>query len=506
MHRNTQFQQGLTHQQLAVFDALYSFMAGPERVFILKGYAGTGKTFLIKQIAAYLAVIQRSCQLAAPTGRAARVLEARTGLEAGTLHRLLYSMTDVDECEDWEDDEQGRKKQVIRFSYKLRQARDDDNGKVIIVDEASMISDAYSEMEYIRFGSGYLLRDLLEYARSCSKLVDSKIIFVGDPAQLPPVNMNSSPALDADYMEKQYHIACAGAVLTDVVRQHADSAILRAAMDVRNRLESTWRKQVTFKPCPGELECITSAQAVYASCLDDAGAYRDDSIVVSYTNATALRFNLAFREKITGEKGDAPVFEGDRLMVVANNGTYGLCNGDLVYVSRVGTQEKRIVPHHDTTLVFRDVEVVLKQLDGDHTVIPCKMIENVLYSAERQQTTTEYKALYADFCIRHDGLSMKKDREAFVNALMDDPYFNALQVKFGYAVTCHKAQGGEWDRVVVLMEHEGRSAFHHRWLYTAITRARRQLLLYRVIQKENMTQSGLARLQKQAALRRKNHG
>ena len=495
-------EQSLTVQQREVLDAVVSFVAGPERVFILKGYAGTGKTFLIERIARFVTSVGRSYTLAAPTGRAARVLEDRTGLGAGTIHRMLYSMNNVKECDDWEEDARGKKKRVARFFYELRKEANEDEGGVIIVDEASMISDIYSEMEYIRFGSGYLLRDLIEFARARSSFVDTKIIFVGDPAQLQPVKMNCSPALDVKHLEATYHISCREAVLTEVVRQNEGSAILKNAMGLRDRLESTWRKPICIEAAEGEVDFLGSSQDVYDVCLDEDGVYRDDSIVISYTNATALRYNLAFRERIWGGAGDAQLQVGDRLMCVANNGTFELCNGDLVYVSWVGDVEKRVVPHHDVTLIFREVRVVLPQVRGEHREIECKILENVLFSVERQITTTEYKALYADFCIHHPGVTMKKDKEQFVNLLRDDPYFNALQVKFGYAVTCHKAQGGEWERVAVLMEQSGQSDSQIRWCYTAVTRARSRLFVHNRTRSRGMNDSALSGIRRQAALRR----
>lgn len=471
-----------TVEQQEAFEALARFLDSPNQIFVLKGYAGTGKTTMIRALVNYASTLKRhNLQLMAPTGRAAKILHDKTGYEATTIHRGIYSLQRM-VVNNLEKDLADRS---IQYIFPIR-GTNPEKGEVVdihnlllIVDEASMISSLKSEQEYFRFGTDNLLNDLLTYARFQN---GGKVIFIGDPAQLPPVGDSQSCAMSNEWLkEKGYAVDCF--TLTNVIRQGSDSVILHNATAIRNLLERPDRSELVFKTQAGEVESVNSADVadLYTQHFPTP-TLQNNGVVICFSNRLAKHYNDAIREKL--QPGQNTVALGDILMIVQNRygGEIDLFNGDMVQVISVdGAPEPREIPIYVTIdgkkerkklhLTFRSVHL----LHSDGTQINTKIVESLLYNDNPSLNPKEVNALYIDFCIRHPHL--KEGTEAFADTLKADPYFNALRVKFGYAITCHKAQGGEWQKGFV--DYSGRLGFNNdalRWSYTATTRFSKQLL------------------------------
>jgi hypothetical protein len=459
----------LTPQQQELTERLRTFFDSKDRYFILKGYAGTGKTYLIGQLAKELAAKNREVVLLAPTGRAARVLSRKTGCPASTIHRHIYNLNELVEHDD--------ATVAFKFYFRVKDVATDNLDHVVFVDEASMVSDQYSETEFLHFGSGRLLTDLLQFLRLRDPTQKTKLVMVGDPAQLPPVNSPISPALDAAYLKDQHNLTTGEYELTDVVRQAADSAILREATKIRKTLASRYHNQLDIRPLPPEIEVLAAPQLPARFVQINEGTRLPRTICVAYSNATCLNLNAAIRSKRYGGDGMQPPTEGDALLVIRNSAT-GLLNGDLATVAWAAEESEHVRVNVGVEIVhlhFRDVRLRIETDDGKgETTLGTKIIENALSSEKRDLSPLEQKALFVHFKMRHCPPLRANTRE-FAEALRADPYFNALQVKFGYALTCYKAQGGEWDDVFIRFERSRPCALTLRWAYTALTRAKKRV-------------------------------
>ena len=464
----------LTDRQNEALAAVSAFLKSDDRVFILTGYAGTGKTTLLRPIIDSAEKAGYDVRLMAPTGRAAKVLSEKTSREASTIHRAIYRLTLL-EIPDDDDIRAGRVDEMeLRFHFPLN-FPERDTRMLCIVDEASMVSSRYSQHELYRFGSGVLLDDLLSFA-FC--FPSGKIIFTGDPAQLPPVGDNASCALSREYFMER-NIGCSVCRLTEVLRQDADSAILVNAMRLRDLLDSKRRNSLSLDERSGEFENITPGDLVSSYCAD-FNRRKNAAVVVTYTNSSAQAYNIIIRRSLYGI-GAPELVPGERLIVVQNNYSIPLrdmMNGDMAELLEVCSEPetRRIkvkrkteagVEEETVVLVFRDVELVF----DDGIKVKCKILESLLDADEPNLSVNQVKAMFIDFCIRHKELrrGSKECRET----LLADPYYNALKVKYGYAITCHKAQGGEWEHVYVDFDRrQGLSDENLRWDYTAVTRAR----------------------------------
>jgi hypothetical protein len=482
------FGEELTDDQKGCVAALESFLADDKRrIFLLKGYAGTGKTFLAKGLTEFFLAQGRSFRMAAPTGRAAKVISEKTGQEARTLHGLIYNYGDLKEYSDGVN-EPGA--ETFKFYAGISPNHDRAN-TVYIVDEASMVSDVYSESEFFRSGSGYLLQDLFEYLSFHQSDNDRKLIFLGDPAQLPPVGMTSSPALDAAYLRGKFGLEATEYELKEVVRQKAESGVLRNALPLREGLATGTFGGLSI--AFGDDVIRTEPDEVLSLYLQARQASNPNAaILITHTNSEAAGYNRAIRGRLF--PGRDFVAAGDRLIVTANTflGGHFLANGEFVEVLEAETavesrsvtlrrhnRETGRVETQEVTLTFRDLRLAVPLLDGEEMVVDAKVLDDHLHGNLGGLTPKEQTALYIDFKRRHPQLRPDKDRELFRTALRQDPYFNALRTKFGYAVTCHKAQGGEWNQVFVACptRQNPRTADYFRWLYTAITRASEKLHL-----------------------------
>ncbi len=459
----------LTKQQQQVLDKVKAFLDSDVSVFILKGYAGTGKTTMIREIIDELRKRSKMPLLMAPTGRAARVLETKNLWQASTIHRCIYQL-DTIETKEGSDD--------IRFIFPLKDQEGEAKDHVCIVDESSMIGTREVQNELFEFGTGSLLNDLLTFVAPNR---GGKIIFVGDPMQLPPVGDNVSNALDEKYFES-IGLKVMMTELTDVVRQGAGSAILSNAMKVRALIDSQQRNNLVFDRKEDEVIDMEGykmpSQLLELYPKPEIG----QSVIITFSNRQARDYNYAVRELLYPEQKQIVV--GDILQAVSNNYNLDVMNGDFVKIVAInGYTEYQSAPvyiniggqriRNTITLAFRNVWI---RLDNDEERI-CKIIESMLDDADANLTFSQIQALYINFCMRYPQL--KRGSQQFNEYLKNDPYFNALRVKYGYAITGHKSQGGEWNTVFV--DYTGRTGLNTdclRWTYTVTTRASHTLYGY----------------------------
>lgn len=463
------------HQQAVLHDILH-FVEGSDDCLVFQGSAGTGKTTLLATLVKELNQRHRAFLLLAPTGRAARILGNKTAGLARTIHSVIYDMDKVQVFEEAKSSNDPG----IRFHFPLSNI--DPADVLFIVDEASMVGDKVTRGDYLRFGSGRLLADLVEYSRlgrfgRDRDKVHAQLLFVGDPAQLPPVMERISPALSAKYLEHNHDLRCTQVKLTKVMRQGSGSSILQHATQLRDAILE--KRFNTFKISPDGLEIsslpIPEAIDFVVGNLTRHGV--SSSVLVARSNARVLALNQAVRARLWGED-TSDLRSRDILLVVKNSPP--LFNGDLIKVVEVsGETEVLQVPIKGVDgpirLAFRDVSVVFRKDDGEVLHLECKIIENLLDSPEGSLKPVEQRALLVDFRQRYPNL--QPGTQEFKLAITTDPWFNALQVKYGYAMTCHKAQGGEWEACVVDFAGQGGSKEDFfRWTYTAITRARSRLI------------------------------
>ncbi len=493
----------LTDGQQHVFDGIKSFLEdNAKEVFILRGYAGTGKTLLITFLGNYLLENNYHFDVLTPTGRAAKVIRRsfansveKYGFHAEladmgcTIHSQIYS--GKIECKEVENPDLAEK--TFKYYFPLNTKLIPDNRKkILIIDESSMIGDTFSENEFLQFGSGRLLYDLLEYKRICGI---EKIIFVGDDAQLPPVSDSVSSALTESYFT-ELGLGVASGKLTEVVRQKNDSVILKNAETMRSLLDTPRNQRSSFNLELGQDVSSFAGPSVAQQFIEDRTAfYLGEKILICFTNSQCFHYNQAIRELLFphaeqftwDNESWLKLQEGDLLLNNNNtHGTWGIevYNGDMLRVVALGPIEERNVPvkikgeskKRSIKLSFTHAKV---ETDTG-AIFDTILLNNSLYAKERDILTEETRALYIDFClrVREDYGYIKEGSNEFKDLLMKDPYFNSLRTKFGYAITCHKAQGGEWDTVWVdYSKRVGLSDDTIRWCYTATTRARQQLVV-----------------------------
>ena len=458
----------LTEQQNTVFEKIKEFMDSDASVFILRGYAGTGKTTMVKVIADYLAQ-SRDVHLMAPTGRAARVLSAKADRPAVTIHKAIYEKACVVSKKNVKDVAESE----FKFVFPVR--RNEHGGRITaIVDESSMVCSRKIEHELFVFGTDNLMEDLLDYVRPD---FGGKIIFVGDPAQLPPVGEPFSNAFRAEYFIER-GLKVMEAELTEVLRQKGDSIILKNAMMIRDILKKEKRNNLVFEEKEGDVETVPSGEFLEKYLDYRKQSRKHDSVVICFSNSSASRYNRDIRKSLYGE--DVPLRVNDILMITQNNYRLGRMNGEFVTVlavgartqqsapvyAQVGSERKRIL----VTINFVQVTVP----DGNNVPMQCMLIEDLLTSDKATISIDENRALYINFCMRNPHL--KQGTEEFAEALMSDTFYNAIRAKYGYAVTGHKCQGGEWGKVFVdYTDRTGLDDDSLRWAYTATTRAQKTL-------------------------------
>ena len=457
----------LTKEQQSTLTQLNFFLAAPgSGVFILKGYAGTGKTYLLQQLAGKLKKDKKKFVLLAPTGRAAAVLRSKTDLEAKTIHSEIYQFSDV----DGEADENMKDPTIndfgqMRLLFGLR-GHDTEEKKIYIIDEASMVSDEPGDpTSYAHFGSGHLLSDLLLTAGT------NKIIFAGDPAQLPPITQSNSPALEEKWMRSQGKIV-QSAELNTILRQKADSGILKLATKVRNLTERSVSEKWVKLPARGISNIsLMGYQELKQKYLQDfeAGGI-ETNIAICHSNAKCIEISKSIRQKRYGNPM-AGLQNGDILMVTQNNYIVPLVNGDFVEVVFIGQ------PVRHAGIGFLHVRVKAVHNKLEYEILLCN---DILFSGAPNLSNDQQRLLMIDFSKRMRANGVKPKSQRYYAALETDPYMNSLRANFGYAVTCHKSQGGEWDNVYLFL-HKSMYIMNQlsltRWWYTAITRAKEKLFI-----------------------------
>ena len=420
---------------------------------MLKGYAGTGKTTIVASLVKTLPKLALKTVLLAPTGRAAKVISNYSGKKAFTIHKRIY-----------------RKKSAMSLDMSFIISENLAENTIFIVDEASMISNEAAD-----FSGKSLLEDLLMYVYSGK---NCKLMLVGDTAQLPPVGSDYSPALDTKLLSEVFTRTVFNYELTDVVRQQKQSGILYNATHIRELIRSKKEEfpQLKVKGFPdiynmtGE-KLPEGLQYAY----DKYGM--ENTLVVCRSNKNANNYNLQIRNRILYREEE--LSGGDYLMVVRNNyywlaadeqSNAFIANGDIAKIRKM----KNITELYG----FRFADVVLEFLDyPDDEPLTCKVMLDTLYSETPSLSNVDNKRLFEAVMEDYQHIANKRMR---MEELKKNPYFNALQVKFAYAVTCHKAQGGQWDAVFVdqgYLTEEMLNTDFLRWMYTAVTRSVKELFL-----------------------------
>ncbi|MEA3448870.1 MAG: AAA family ATPase [Bacteroidota bacterium] len=450
----TKFPYEPTRDQENLVQKLSGFLhtKSEHSVFLLKGYAGTGKTSLISAFVKSLKDLKINFRLMAPTGRAAKVLSHYSGFPAFTIHKQIYRQKSG-----------GQVFSGFDLNYNKQ------NNTIFIVDEASMISNEYAPNSM--FGSGRLLNDLLQFVFSqagCS------LILIGDTAQLPPVNTDLSPALDETEL-KAMDMQVTSHELTEVIRQTKASGILMNATDIRKKIstdpeslpELTIQQYTDIERIGGN-ELVDILESTY----DDVGI--NEVKIICRSNKNANVYNQGVRNQILWREEE--LSPGDLLMVVKNNYMWlpdktpidFIANGDMIEVVRL---KKR---HDLYGLRFQDAEI--RFVDYPELEIEVRLMLDCLEIDGPSLTSKASKALYENVKLDHQHLDGKKRMET----MRKDPFLNALQVKYAYAMTCHKSQGGQWHSIFIdqgYVTEEMMGISYYRWLYTALTRATHKVYL-----------------------------
>ena len=442
-----------TEGQATVLFHLAAFLLSEKDnpTYILRGYAGTGKTSLVKTLVRTLPNIGMRYVLLAPTGRAAKVLSNYTGQSASTIHRRIY--------------------QAMTFpDGSIRIARGENRSKntLFIVDEASMIG------EQREFGGKSLLDDLLEYVFTGEQC---RLLLIGDTAQLPPVESSESPALDCDYLKSQFPITAATFELTEVKRQALESGILYNATQIRERLkENNYEYSLPIF----DIERFSDTRKIEPETFEEL-LYRvfsenvdNEAVIVCKSNKRANMFNQAIRGRILNIEGE--IATGDRLMVVKNNYFWANGNDVISFIANGDMAELRKIKRFEEMYGFRFADVELGFIDyPDQPNIEAKILLETLNSNSASLTEEENRRLFA--AVEEDYMDIPNRRERY-KEMRKNPWFNALQVKFAYALTCHKTQGGQWNTVFIDSAFNQKDELETedlRWIYTAVTRAQQQV-------------------------------
>lgn len=442
-----------TEGQSVVLYHLAAFLLSQKEnpTYVLRGYAGTGKTSLVKTLVRTLPAIGMRYVLMAPTGRAAKVLSNYTGQNASTIHRKIYqAMTYPD------------------GSIRIARAENKYKHTLFIVDEASMIG------EQKEFGGSSLLDDLLSYVFSGE---DCRLLLIGDTAQLPPVESNESPALNCDYLKSQFPITAATYELTEVKRQALESGILYNATDIRELLsQNLYEYALPIFHLRGFDDIQKIEPETFEEMLHNAFANISDNeaVIVCKSNKRANMFNQAIRGRILNIEGE--IATGDKLMVVKNNYFWAEGNNAISFIANGDMAEIRKIKHFEDMYGFRFADVELSFTDyPDAPNIEAKILLDTLNSNSPSLTNEESQQLFN--AIEEDYMDIPNRRERY-KEMKKNPWFNALQVKFAYALTCHKTQGGQWNSVFIDSSFNLKETLEVedlRWLYTALTRAQEQV-------------------------------
>ena len=449
-----------------LFRALGAFLVSREerKAFILRGYAGTGKTSVVSALVRALQGLKQPCVLLAPTGRAAKVLSRYSGFPAYTIHKYIYRQNQLG---------------MERFSLSQNMRR----GTLFIVDEASMLSGA---RDNAAFGSGCLLDDLVQYVyngQGCS------LLLLGDDAQLPPVGSLNSPALSEEYM-RGYQLSVVSYQLSEVARQALDSGVLSEATRIRQRIQTAYADGIqntdllAIQPNGRDIVRLKGEEVIETleQSWRDVGA--EDTLIITRSNKMTNLYNGGVRARILWKED--LLSNGDRIMVSKNNYFWAqeyddlefLANGDMLEISRLHNEHEMYG--------FHFAKASLRAVDYNWEIDALVWLDTLTTDSPEANYAMQ-KELFARVAEDFPEIRNKKE---LVKRVYESPYYNALQVRFAYAVTCHKAQGGQWKHVYIddngeWLEANGRMDTseerieHLRWLYTAVTRATEKVFLLR---------------------------
>lgn len=439
-----------TDGQRIVLVHLAAFLLSTKKnpTYLLQGYAGTGKTTLVTTLVRTLPRLGMDYQLMAPTGRAAKVLSGYTGKLSSTIHRKIY-----------------RFQQFSDGSLRMTRAQNKAKNTVFIVDECSMISDDYSN-------GRSLLDDLVNYVFSGE---NCRLLLIGDNAQLPPVGLENSPANDINVLRNSFSLTVASYQMTEVMRQALESGILWNATELRRRFLSEVSLPLFKANGFDDVHCIDPQEFEELLRQSFNGRSSNEAVIICRSNKRANMYNQAIRVRVLQEDGE--IATGDKLMVVKNNYFWTdesqkvsfIANGDMIELMRINSTEEMYGFH------FADVDIQLTDYQEEPN-LSVKILLETLTSDSPALTQDEADRLYR--AVEEDYMDIPNKRDRY-KAMRQNPYFNALQVKFGYALTCHKTQGGQWPTVFIdapfIPDGETLQTSDLRWFYTAVTRAQQQL-------------------------------
>lgn len=447
-----------TAGQKKLIDALGDYLTSGDEsaVFIINGYAGTGKTTVVGALVQTLRQMEIPCTLMAPTGRAAKVMSRYAGTEAYTIHKTIYRERTAGGAGE------------SHFDLNFNKSND----TLYIIDEASMLTGSAAASEGSSFGTGDLIEDMFDFIRSGR---NNKIVLVGDQAQLPPIGYAVSPALSPEYMARYGSVW--SFVLSEVVRQQGNSGILHNATEIRGMIEAGFADIPSFDVNFPDVVRLSGNELIdeIDTCYGRYG--RGETTVITRSNKRANQYNQGIRRTILDY--DEEISSGDMLMVVKNNYHYVerdrnakmdfIANGDIARIHRIYKTCER----HGFRFAYAEVEFP----DYDDYRMECWLLLDVLHtdapSLSREQQSRLFLSVEQDYAdIKQKGKRYK--------AVMGDEFYCALQVKFAYAITCHKAQGGQWSAIfldAMLFGEEPMTLELLRWLYTAVTRATERLYL-----------------------------
>lgn len=452
---SSNFPYSFTNDQAEALEKITGFLFSgiSDQLFLLTGYAGTGKSSLIGSLVRTMADFRQKTILLAPTGRAAKVFSGYSAQQSFTIHKKIY-----------------RQQKFAEGTPGFSLAENMHKHTLFIVDEASMINN--ESAEFSLFGTGRLLDDLIAYVYSGE---GCRMMLIGDTAQLPPVKQDNSPALDKEILQS-YSLQVTDALLTEIVRQTEESGVLYNATTLRNALRFNETAAYPKLKVNGftDVRRITGAELI-----DEIGdSYRNDgmeeTIVISRSNKRVNAYNNGIRNRVLYREEE--ISTGDILMITKNNYFWVdnfehldfLANGEFVEVQRVKGEEHMYG--------FRFCNVVLYHRDYD-IEFEAKIILDVLHTEVPGLTREQNDLLFTQVMEDYAAITQKRIR---YNKVKTNPYYNALQVKYGYAVTCHKAQGGEWKNVYLDLGYIQQSYMgenFYRWLYTSVTRTTQNLYL-----------------------------
>ncbi len=444
-----------TRKQARLLSDLSTFIFenNDKALYLLKGYAGTGKTTTISTVVNSLWKAGHKAVLLAPTGRAAKVISGYSKRQALTIHKKIYFP----------------KKQRNGTVDFVMQPNKHSN-TIFIVDEASMIPDNRNNGKL--FETGSLLDDLIQYVYAGKKC---KLVFIGDTAQLPPVKLDVSPALEARTLELDYHKDVTELELDEVMRQHENSGILANATHLRMLIDNAaanFQFDVGFADIV-RLEDGYDIEDAITSAYDNAGV--EDTAFIVRSNKRANQYNQQIRTKIRGQENE--ISAGDYVMVVKNNYFWLKDSSEAGFIANGDICEITSIQSIKELYGFRFAEVVVRMIDYPNqkpfdTVLLLDTLTSETPSLTYEESNKLYQAVREDF-------AHEKSKYKQLLAIKNNKFFNALQVKFSYAMTCHKSQGGQWKTVFIEQPYlpDGPSTAYLRWLYTAVTRAQNTLYL-----------------------------